>query len=549
MLGLGLGINRGGGALSSPAKKAGAVMHLDVSDLVSSTVIRDKQQGNNATLYNFAGTADSGIANNEYQYTFTNKTTPLDNNWQAIAFGSGVFVAVASAGSGNRVMLSTDAGETWTSRVSPIAGWRDIAYGDGVFVAVAVDGAGNRVMVSTDLGETWTSKAASDNANSWHGITYAGSGRFVAVANSGGGKRVMVSTDYGNTWTGKDAVNFNGWLSVAHGAGVLVAVAFSGASGFRAMRSTDLGETWTGVTIPESDWRDITYGNGVFVTVAFAGASHRILTSNDGGLTWTGRNTSSYNGWLSVGYGDGLFVAVSVTGTSNRITTSPDAINWTSRSAPTNEWWSVCYGASKFVTVGTTGTGNRVMSMPYTYDLAFGSRPCINGDGIDDHLRVLTQSAGLNIASGTFALAMTLRLKNNTAGWLIAKNTDADANAQYGIYYSGTGGLQLWLNGVSRLSIPAAIAINTWVDIVFTRGSDGVLKLYINGSQHATTATYGTDLVTATNFTIFARSNGTTGTVFASAYMNNMDVYNKSDITSIKKHRAPLCTKYGITYT
>jgi hypothetical protein len=177
-------------------------------------------------------------------------------------------------------------------------------------------------------------------------------------------------------------------------------------------------------------------------------------------------------------------------------------------------------------------------------------RTCINGDGIDDHLRVLTQSAGLNITTGAFALAMTLRLKNNTAGWLLAKNTDTSLNVQYGIEYTGGGGLAFRLNGVNRLLLPGVVYTNTWNDVVLIREMEGTLKLYANGVQRVTTATYADALTTALKLTIFARSTSTAGSGFTSAYMNNVSIYagSKATIANIKAHRAPLCTKYGITY-
>jgi hypothetical protein len=190
------------------------------------------------------------------------------------------------------------------------------------------------------------------------------------------------------------------------------------------------------------------------------------------------------------------------------------------------------------------------MTMSYTYSLAFGSRPCINGDGVDDHLRVLTQSAGLNITTGAFGLAMTLWYKSTTTNWLLVRNTDSEANTRYAIRATGSGGLAFWLTGSARLSISSAVTLDSWNDIVFVRESNGTLKLYVNGVQHVTTATYATALSTALNLTVFARSNGTTGTVLSSAYMNNISIYagSKATISAIKKHRAPLCTKYGITY-
>ncbi|MDC1474477.1 hypothetical protein N8350_02575, partial [Candidatus Nanopelagicales bacterium] len=102
-----------------------------------------------------------------------------------------LFVAVASSGTGNRVMTSPD-GITWTSRTSAADNaWRSVTYGAGLFVAVAsYSGTGNRVMTSPN-GITWTSRTSAAD-NNWQSVTYR-AGLFVAVASSGTGNRVMTS--------------------------------------------------------------------------------------------------------------------------------------------------------------------------------------------------------------------------------------------------------------------------------------------------------------------------------------------------------------------
>ena len=85
-------------------------------------------------------------------------------------------------------------GITWTLRTSAANyAWRGVTYGAGLFVAVASSGTGtgNRVMTSPD-GITWTlGTSAADNY--WNGVTY-GAGLFVAVASSGNENRVMTSS-------------------------------------------------------------------------------------------------------------------------------------------------------------------------------------------------------------------------------------------------------------------------------------------------------------------------------------------------------------------
>jgi hypothetical protein len=88
-------------------------------------------------------------------------------------------------------MTSPD-GITWTARTTPTPSrqWRSVTYGAGLFVAVATTGTGDRVMTSPD-GINWTNRVSSAD-NNWNDVTFD-NGRFVAVANSGTGNRVMIS--------------------------------------------------------------------------------------------------------------------------------------------------------------------------------------------------------------------------------------------------------------------------------------------------------------------------------------------------------------------
>ena len=84
--------------------------------------------------------------------TWTTRTSAADNNWNSVCWSPerGLFVAVASTGTGNRVMTSPD-GITWTTRTSAADNsWRSVVWSPerGLFVAVASTGTGNRVMTS-----------------------------------------------------------------------------------------------------------------------------------------------------------------------------------------------------------------------------------------------------------------------------------------------------------------------------------------------------------------------------------------------------------------
>ena len=284
-------------------------------------------------------------------------STFTDNNWTSVAYGNGLWVAVANTGTGNRVLTSSNS-INWTNRTSAANNsWTSVAYGNGLFVAVSNTGSGNRVMTSPN-GINWTSRTSAAN-NNWISVTY-GNGLFVAVANSGTANRVMTSPD-GITWTIRTSAADLAWTSVTFGNGLFVAVASSGA-GNRVMTSPD-GISWTIRTTPGiNNWSSVTYGNGLFVAVSTNGIGNRVMTSPNG-TTWTVQTSAADNNWSSVAYGNGLFAAVATSGTGNRVMTSPDGITWTSRtSAADNSWVSVAYGNGRFVAASTDGAGNRVMT-------------------------------------------------------------------------------------------------------------------------------------------------------------------------------------------
>ena len=84
--------------------------------------------------------------------------------WKSVAYGDGAWVAVANGstnGNASRFMRSTDNGMTWSSEIdvaadstsTSMASFMEVAYGDGVFVAVAGASNQDKVMRSTNGGE------------------------------------------------------------------------------------------------------------------------------------------------------------------------------------------------------------------------------------------------------------------------------------------------------------------------------------------------------------------------------------------------------------
>lgn len=212
--------------------------------------------------------------------------------------------------------------------------WNGVAYGNFVWVAVASSGSGNRVM--TYNGSSWTIQTSAADY-SWNSVCYdEDAGRFLAVAFSGGTvDKVMTSDDDGVTWTLRNAATNAGWRSVCRGNGKYVAVANSGTSGQRAMYSAD-GVTWTICNTPiagNEEWYSVCYGNGKYMAVGTGG----IVMSSQDGITWTEIDSGNTENWLSVAYGNDKFCAV---GDSSYSMTSQDGINWDTYAMPSADVWS-----------------------------------------------------------------------------------------------------------------------------------------------------------------------------------------------------------------
>ena len=127
-----------------------------------------------------------------------------------LSFVSVLLMVAAGTLMGAGAAHADQAGFTWTSQTSPVNYWTAVTYGNGLFVAVASTGTGNRVMTSPD-GITWTIRTSAAN-NFWSSVTYGG-GLFVAVAQDGTGNRVMTSGIFGGAAT----VDPTKWITIPQG--------------------------------------------------------------------------------------------------------------------------------------------------------------------------------------------------------------------------------------------------------------------------------------------------------------------------------------------
>lgn len=301
--------------------------------------------------------------------TWTQHTTPADNNWISVAWSPelGLFAAVAETGT-NRVMTSPD-GVTWTLRTadSDANGWRAIVWIAelGLFVAVANAGT-NRAMSSPD-GITWTARTPAAD-NNWQSLAWSPSlGLLVAVGDSGTGNRIMTSTN-GTTWTAQTSPQDSSWISIvwAPELTLFVAVASSGTN--KVMTSPD-GINWTlRVAANSSTWASVTWSPelGIFFAVASSGTNRGMYSSD--GITWTVRVPGLDTQFRRVIWAPelNLFLATATVATGTNIVTSLNGVTWTSRSffPTTNQWRGLVWAPELgiFVAVANSGTGLRAMT-------------------------------------------------------------------------------------------------------------------------------------------------------------------------------------------
>jgi len=250
----------------------------------------------------------------EWQHVQTGREGEV---WRAVAFGSGVFVAIGSYGGDNIMGVSSD-GQKWktTKHDAKYSRYfRGLTFGAGRFVALGGDpgSVGSSkpfVSISRD-GETWEAPLEVVGKNILRRAAF-GRDRFVGIGDRG---RRAGSVD-GKEWKDDPAVEaLDTMVDVAFGGGVFVGV---GLHGLR-MRTVD-GTTWTDRVVgDEGDHLNtIVHTGDRFVAIGTAST----CTSTDG-IVW--KSTANDKPPATAVWGGGLFVGSTWKG---RILTSTDGVRF-----------------------------------------------------------------------------------------------------------------------------------------------------------------------------------------------------------------------------
>lgn len=241
-------------------------------------------------------------SNNSYSTDGINWTNGSFLGTEYVTFGNGLFVAVGYAsvsGVPTSFIYTSTNGINWTSRTPSEAMWfQDIAYGNGLFVAVARFGT-NRIMTSPD-GITWTSRSTPITPT-FSGVAY-GAGVWVAVCESSPGGTTFTSYD-GITWDEQPTTW--GAFNIIYAQGKFTTGSYYSVDGF----------TWISNSIPFVPVR-LTYGNGYFIGVRSSGTNRIVYSTN--AINWIAIPAASNATFESVAFGNDTFVMGATSGT-NRI--------------------------------------------------------------------------------------------------------------------------------------------------------------------------------------------------------------------------------------
>tara|TARA_Y100001951_G_scaffold79908_1_gene67814 strand:- start:848 stop:3331 length:2484 start_codon:yes stop_codon:yes gene_type:complete len=206
----------------------------------------------------------------------------------SIAYGDGVFVAVATSGN---YSTSPD-GVTWTTRTGLLSGANvsAIIFDEVQFIA---SGASGRIATSPD-GVTWTLRSSGFSTSADIRCLASGNGVILAISAAHG---AAISIDGGVSWQTKSGSTYNGVQSCVHTEHGFLLVGNSG----QILHTTDFatfavraGGTSANLYVVRKFAGDL---------LVIGGASGTRLQSSDGGLTWFAMIGSAPNtNLVAVGY-------------------------------------------------------------------------------------------------------------------------------------------------------------------------------------------------------------------------------------------------------
>ena len=237
---------------------------------------------------------------NDFVLSFQDENLSIKNQWQDIAYGNNLFVAIDYTG----YFSTSTNGINWNSPSLMMTGVTEqsaIAYGNNIFICITIDG----IVLKSINGETWNKVGTGSTLgnNNWSSIVY-GNGKFVALGGTG---KIATSED-GTTWTTSSLDSSREWIGISYGNNQFVAL---GKGGYVSESSN--GTRWehtmavTNLFIDSVVWSALSHNGTNFIAL---GTNGYISTSNNFS-NWNRATQStnlSANNWCSlINSGKNLF--------------------------------------------------------------------------------------------------------------------------------------------------------------------------------------------------------------------------------------------------
>ena len=468
--------------------------------------------------------------------SWTSSTLPANNdssdsNWQDLAFGNNIFVAIADK---NGAIAVSNDGETWEdlgkdlSAITSSDDWRKLAYGNGVFLALAE----SEVAATSQDGLTWTERSATvkeidilqtakdtvvdwqvgtlPSTSEWNAVTYsADDDQYVAVA--GNSIAVATSPD-GITWTSRTIpTGSDDARAIGYGNGIYVVPYYSS----NDVATSSDGITWTfqsNVLNNTRDWSDIAFGNGTFVLVQIGTNTSEFSTN---GTTWTASTLPSFTDWTSVAFGNGTFVTVS--GVSSASTAGAYSTNngasWTASTLPASDYWSsVAFGGGKFVAVA--GNASQA-STNFAYSTDDGQTwssvtvPSGNWSNVSyaGGVFVATSYNSNDALISEDGITWTTDTMQSTGNWIDVAGNDVDNEFVVIAYNSNTTNVLGYEANTNLITVDSTSELSVG-DTVFIPNDSAGTELF--GGLDTDTRLFIESIPSSTTFTVSATQGGST---------------------------------------
>lgn len=250
-------------------------------------------------------------------------STILNNNWSAVCFGGGQYIAVGSntGTNGKAAAISTD-GVSWTVYSSGLIDpgqWCSIAYGNGRFVVVRRDSSSGLMMLGGLSSVTKVTIGASSSYSAYS--VCFGNGKFVAT---------LYNRNY--------------------------------------FRYSEDGRNWSNATVPVTGtWGSVCFGNGKFVAMEYRSSESNVVYSEDG-INWSLHTSKAPVGVKINGivFGNGKFISPVASGNLGKILYSENGLDWSLVDIPFSDGTVSCaYENEKFVATGYSNINNSAYSSDY----------------------------------------------------------------------------------------------------------------------------------------------------------------------------------------